>query len=170
MLEEKAWVKRWEESYICSFWLEDKQVHLFNWSSSSRNMGVLQKLRTAPCWQAPRKRGPPPYSCSELNSANTLYILGRGFCPRASHQESSLLLCKLTNTSRKKKNIVYRVSDTTVNTLQKLIHFCLHFIGKESGTGRGSEPPLRLQRMAGDAWGWDAPGPRPKNFFLHFLL
>ena len=141
MLEEKAGVKRWEESYICSFWLEDKQVHLFNWSSSSRNMGVLQRLRTAPCWQAPRKRGPPPYSCSELNSANTLYILGRGFCPRASHQESSLPLCKLTNTSRKKKNIVYRVSDTTVNTLQKLIHFCLHFMVRRVGQGEAQNLP-----------------------------
>lgn len=114
---------------------------------------------------------------------STLQLLGTEFCQQSVHpwegflpqslsSESSLPFCKLTNTFRKKKkNIVYHKSGTAVNTLQKLIHFCLHFIGKESGTGRGSEPPPRLQRMAGDAWGWDAPGPRPESFFfLHFLL
>ena len=103
---------------------------------------------------APRKRRPLPYNCSELNSANNLYVPGRGFCPRAPRQESSPPLCKLTNTSKKKKrtNIVYHVSGTAVNTLQKLIHFCLHFIGKESGAGRAQNLPRGYS-----GW-WGRPG------------
>lgn len=67
-----------------------------------REYGCPPEAENSSLLTAPRKRGPPPYSCWELNSANNLYILGRGFCPRASHQESSLPLCKLTNTFRKK--------------------------------------------------------------------